>query len=149
MTTQTIAPTTEAEVNSSASFGFSCYVTLADTERIIVELSEQVWDSSLGRYVMSADKKKFQLERLHYRTGRDFDSDEHIAEFDGGIIRGFRKDGALKFRESYIPRHQYKDVLAQIPDHYHEYARVAFDVEMAELKQQVETTIKNGLKIND
>ena len=149
MTTQTIAPTTEAEVNSSTSFGFSCYITLADTERIIVELSEQVWDSSRGRYVLSADKKKFQLERLHYRTGRDFDNDEQVAEFDGGIIRGFRKDGALKFRESYIPRHQYKDVLAQIPDHYHEYARVAFDVEMEQLRQRVATTIKNGLKIND
>lgn len=149
MATPTIAPTTEAQVSAQSSFGFSCYVTLADTERIIIELSQQVWDSQKGRYVTLPEKLKFQLERLNYCTVRDFDSDEVVAEFDGGLIRGFRKDGALKFRETYIPRHQYKDVLAQIPDHYHDYAKEQFNIKMAELIKKVETTTKNGLKIND
>ena len=40
MTTTTLAPTTEAIVNAQSSFGFSCYVQLAETERILIEMGQ-------------------------------------------------------------------------------------------------------------
>lgn len=142
----TLAPTTKAEVNAQSSFGFSCYVELAETERIIIEVAQQVYDHKVNNWVL-APKEKFQLERLDYRLHRDYDTDEQEAQFDGGIIRGFRKDGALKYRETYIPRHQFAEVLAQIPDHYHDYAKEQFNIKMAKLQEQLTATIKNGLQI--
>lgn len=143
----TLAPTTKAKVNAQSSFGFSCYVELAETERIIIEVAQQVYDHKVNNWVISPTKEKYQLERLDYRVNRDFDSDDKEAQFDGGIIRGFRKDGALRYRETYIPRHQFAEVLAQIPDHYHDYAKEQFNIQMAKLQKQLETTIKNGLQI--
>lgn len=142
----TLAPTTKAKVNAQSSFGFSCYVELAETERIIIEVAQQVYDHKVNNWVL-APKEKFQLERLDYRVNRDFDSDDREAQFDGGIIRGFRKDGALRYRETYIPRHQFAEVLAQIPDHYHDYAKEQFNIKMAKLQEQLTATIKNGLQI--
>lgn len=147
MTTPTLAPTTQAKVNAQSSFGFSCYVELAETERIIIEVAQQVYDSKVNNWVISPTKEKYQLERLDYRVNRDFDTDDKEAQFDGGIIRGFRKDGALRYRETYIPRHQFAEVLAQIPDHYHDYAKEQFNIQMAKLQEQLTATIKNGLQI--
>jgi hypothetical protein len=147
VTTPTLAPTTKAKVNAQSSFGFSCYVELAETERIIIEVAQQVYDSKVNNWVISPTKEKYQLERLDYRANHDYNWGDKEAQFDGGIIRGFRKDGALRYRETYIPRHQFAEVLAQIPDHYHDYAREQFTIKMQELQEQVEITIKNGLQL--
>ena len=141
MSNTTLAPTTKAKVNSNAYFSFTCYVDLAETERIIVELTEKKYDYNLNTYVNSGEKVKYQLEQLTYTE------ENNQVRFYGGTIRGFRKDGALKFRANYVPTYCVKEVLAQIPDHYHDYARQAFDKEMEKLVKRVTTTQQNGVKL--
>ena len=145
MTTTTIAPTTEATVNAQSSFGFSCYVQLAETERIFIEMGQMVYDQNLRKYVLSADKEKYQLEELQYHLG--YGDEANTATFHNAVVRGFRKDGALRYRTTYIPHHAIQEVLKQIPDQYHDYARQAFDEKMAELQKKLDTTIKNGVVI--
>lgn len=142
-----VAPTTEAKVNAQSNFVFSCYVELAEAEQILIEVAEMVYDHNVNNWVSAPIKAKYRLERLDYRACRDYDGDDSLAKFDGGIIRGFRKDGALRYRETYIPRQQFADVLAQIPDHYHDYAREQFAIHMARLQDQINDTTKNGLQI--
>lgn len=146
--TITIAPTTQAKVNTNATHGFSCYTYLADTEKIIIEVSEQVYDPQQKQYVLSTDKTKYQLEELHYHLGYrgNNDNDKEVS-FSTAVVRGFRKDGALRYRTSYLPHHAHAEALAQIPDHYHDYARQAFQVEMAELQKKLAITISKGVVI--
>ena len=144
--TQTIKPTDTATIGGGASFGFSCYTTLAETERIIIEISRVEYNYGLNSYQPTGDKEKYQLERLDYSM--DY-NDKNQVVFNGGIIRGFRKDGALRYRPTYIPHNSrtYKEVLAQIPDHYHDYARNHFAKEMQEILDKVKETQQNGVKL--
>ena len=140
----TLEPTKEAQVNTFADFTFSCEVTLAETQRIIITLniSETLWDSGLGQYVTTIEPKKFQLEKLSYYVNGN-----NQCSFRGGTLRGFRKDGALKYRESYIPTSNISEALQQIPTHYHDYAIKEFNEKMLELSKDISLTIQNGVKL--
>lgn len=141
MSNALLAPTTEASVSGHVGHSLSCYVKLADTEKIIIELKIQEYDKSQGKYVEV--QEKFQLEQLNY--GSDYHSNQ--VRFDGGTIRGFRKDGGLRVRQSWIPTNQLHEAVKQIPDHYHDYARNFFKVEMEKLVKNVLETQSLGVKI--
>ena len=139
--TTTIAPTTETKVSGNTYFSFTCYVDLADTEKILIELSDMEYDQSKGNWVLSSTKQKYQLEQLCYTN------EGNEVKFYGATIRGFRKDGALKFRSTYLPSYNKQEAIQQIPMHYHDYAIKKFNDEMNELLNDVTTTIKNGVTI--
>lgn len=139
MGTIELAPTTKANVSANASFGFSCYVKLSDTEKILVDVTTPTYDNSTLKYV---DKQeKVQLEELHYHN-------EHGSVIlSSMVVRGFRKDGALRFRSNYLAHKNTPSVIKQIPPHYHDYAKEAFKKEMLRLKTELELTIRAGVKI--
>jgi uncharacterized Fe-S cluster-containing radical SAM superfamily protein len=141
----TLEPTKQAIVNARGSYGFNCNTQLADTERILIEITDQVYDHQLNQWVNSPEKVKYQLEELQYRIGYGDNNNEVV--FNNAIIRGFRKDGALRYRASYLPHNAHAEALAQIPDHYHDYARKAFQDEMAKLQNELAITISKGVVI--
>lgn len=139
MGTVELAPTTKATVSANASYGFSCYVKLSDTEKILVDVVTQEYDYTSNQYV---DKQeKMQLEELHYNTW------DKTVTLNSIVVRGFRKDGALRFRSSYVSQRNTASVIKQIPKHYHDYAKEAFKTEMLKLKTELELTIRAGVKI--
>ena len=141
----TLEPTKKALVKVNAGYGFSCYTQLSDTEKILIEITDQVYDYQLNKWVNPPEKVKYQLEELHYHLG--YGDDNHEVLFHNAIIRGFRKDGALRYRTKYLPQSAHAEALTQIPDHYHDYARQAFEVEMAKLQKNLAITITKGVVI--
>jgi hypothetical protein len=136
-----LAPTTQSKVESSGNVSFDCSVELSDTEKIIIYVEVSEYDSKQMKYVEVTEK--FQLEKLSYYTPYN----EHEVKFTGGTIRGFRKDGGLKVRTTWIPVNQRQAVLNQIPDNYHDYARKAFAKKMIDLQQQLNLMTNGGIKL--
>lgn len=137
--TTALAPTTEAKVQSYATFSFGCDVKLSDTEKIIIDVPVTTWDTTTNKYATVTEK--VQLEELHYNN-RD-----EVVSLTTIVYRRFRKDGALRFRTNYLSMALIPQVIAQIPDHYHDYARKEFAKEMKELQDQINKTANNGVKI--
>lgn len=133
------APNTETTVQGNTYLSYSCYVTLADNDRIILELDFYSWNKAKAEWEWVTEKA--QLERLHYR-----DTSEGI-EFAGGVVRRFRKDGALKYREAYIPNDQWAKAISQIPDHYHDIVRIDYPKKLAELKERIIKLETKGLQL--
>ena len=64
--TTALAPTTEAKVQSYATFSFSRDVKLSDTEKIIIDVPVTTWDTTTNKYATVTEK--VQLEELHYNN---------------------------------------------------------------------------------
>lgn len=135
----TVEPTLKSQVQSHASFGFSCQVKLSDNEKMLISIDTREYDHATRNYVSKTEK--VQLEELHYHTWNE------VVTLSSVVARGFRKDGALRFRTCYVSSNNMPSVLLQIPAHYHDYAKEAFKKKMAELEQNLQKTIKNGIQL--
>ena len=147
--TTTLAPSTETKVNVSNTLSFYCYTTLSDTEQIILEIEETEYKTVNGQYtqVPTGVVNKYRLEVLIY-TGYSDGMKDGI-HLDRIVVRGFRKDGGLKFRETsfYGQAPVMNKVMPQIPDSYHDYARQAWAKEAIELQKKLTNMTTIGVQV--
>lgn len=120
---------------------FNCNVQLADSDRILIEAEVMEFDSQKGQWVQV--KRKFRLEELIYHN--DSNARNHT-RLSGIKVRGFRKDGALKARTQTIYRFN-DELLAQIPDHFHDPARKMFLEAMNNLLTEIREALNKGVQI--
>lgn len=141
MTTLKIQETTK--VNTSGNLSFYCYVTLKDSEQIIIDIQEKEWSG--GTYQLTGVTKKARLEQICYQSGCEDTPNVYLYSLE---VRGFRKDKGLRYRTDrvYSPD---QSVIDQIPAEYHNYARVAFVNKVAELQQQLTTMTNGGIQIGN
>lgn len=129
-------------VNANGNLSFYCYVTLKDSEQILIDVEVKEWTN--GRCQGTGVFKKFRLENLCYQSsGRNNDETVSLHSLE---VRGFRKDKGLRYRTERLFRLD-KEMIDQIPDHYHNYAREAFVKEAVKLQQQLTTMTNEGVKI--
>jgi hypothetical protein len=139
------APSTDTSVESSSGISMSCYVELSETEQIIIEIDEwdYNWNSATNGWQKTGTKKKVRLERLDYQLNYE---DKESFVLNNLKVRGYRKDGGLRFRDEWF--HQIdKEVLAQIPDSYHDYARKSFAEQVVKLQQELTAITNNGVSL--
>ena len=148
-----IAPTTETKVKTSSTISFYCYVTLSESEQIIVtkEVSDGNWIN--GVYVASGTKitEKYRLEALIYAGHGEPSQFNTGVYLDRIIVRGFTKEGALRYRDTtfYCNSPALSQVIPQIPDNYHDYARKAFAERAIKLQEQLSNLTNQGVKIGN
>jgi len=144
----------ETQLNINGSLSFSCSVTLSDTEQLIlsIEETEGQWVNGNYKMVKTGETNKYRLEGLYY--GKSYSYSEYSPSEEGAIqlssltIRGFRKDGHLRYRnETLYTASITKEVIEQIPDSYHNYAREAFAKEMVKLQVELTDMTNKGVKI--
>lgn len=121
-------------------------VELEGTEQIVVNTFDydQQYNQSTKDWVwVKKEPMKFVLKQLDYSL--DYDQ----FSLDKVIVVGFRKDKKLRARHNWIyPRNpQFLDIVAQIPDHFHDKARAKFAEAIKHMKVKVETIERNGVKI--
>lgn len=137
------------KIDTDSRISFSCDVELSDTQQIIIDVPEVEWDYTINKYKRTGGIKKYRLEEIQYGIAWGEDNKEQVI-LDNIKVRGFRKDGGLRFRDEtlwHLTDDMRKEVMAQIPDEYHDYAREEFASEMAKLQQLLTTITNNGVKI--
>jgi len=136
---------TETKVNAGSNLSFYCYVTLKDSEQILIDLEETEWTRVNGNFtqVSTGVLKKVRLEGLNYQANND----DEVVLYSLGV-RGFKKDGGLRFRDE-VTYYLTQKTIEQIPDSYHEYARKAFTEQMWELTGQLNHMMNKGVKIGN
>ena len=146
MTTATAVLTKTAKVEVSSSVYFNCYITLSELEQKTIEIEdfEYVYSNGTSTLNPTGVKRKVRLEKLIY--GKDNWNNDSQVKLESIVVRGYRKDGAIRFRDEHL-RYITKEVLEQIPDSYHDYARQAFDKHSKELQAHITEMINNGLEI--
>jgi hypothetical protein len=137
---------TETKVNLSSNLSVNCYVTLADTEQIIISIEETegVWSNTTYTLKKTGVISKYRLERLVYQTG--YGNHEGEVSLHAIQVRGFKKDGGLRYRDTQFYNLD-KETLDQIPDKYHNYAREAFAKEVVKLQTRLTNLINKGVKV--
>jgi hypothetical protein len=139
---------TETAVNENGSLGFYCSVALSDKEQIIIAVEETEGQWVNGNYTMvkTGEVNKYRLESLYY--GKSYEQGDNGIYLSSLTIRGFRKDGHLRFRsETLYTARLTKEVIEQIPDEYHNYAREAFAKSMVELQEELINMTNKGVQI--
>jgi len=130
----------ETKVNVSGNLTFYCYVTLKDSEQIIIDIEGTEWRN--GSYQSTGVIKKFRLEKITYQNYSRTDHD--LVNLYSIEVRGFRKDKGLRYRtDTFHSPSQL--VIDQIPDHYHNYAREAFVKEVVTLQERLTTMTNKGV----
>jgi hypothetical protein len=131
---------------SSNSISFYCTTILSDEEQIILKAEKLNGNWVNGAYVVTptGEQQDYRLEEIIYRGYGD-----EPARIDGLVVRGFRKDGGLKFRTTQLyGKSPLSDrLIPQIPDHYHSHARAEFDKHMKLLQEQLTNLTNKGLEI--
>ena len=140
MTTLEIVKETKSE--GSTHLAFYCHTTLSDSQQIIIEIEGQDWGSN--GYKKNGVFSSYRLEKLNYQVG--YAKDNEGVKLYSIVVRGFRKDKGLKFRETQVYNLD-QSVLDQIPDEYHDYARNEFAKGMAELQEELTDLTNKGLQI--
>lgn len=137
---------TETAVNKNGSLGFYCSTTLSDNEQLIlsVEEMEGKWVNNEYTMVKTGEINKYRLESLYY--GRGYTSGDNGVHLSSLTVRGFRKDGHLRYRSQTLHRLT-KEVIEQIPDSYHNYAREEFAKSMIELQEELIAMTNKGVQI--
>ena len=136
----------KTKINTSSNLSFHSYITLKDSEQILIDMEEKDYQTVNGNYtkVKTGVIKKVRLEELIYQS----DYADGIVKLYAIEVRGFKKDMGLRYRSD---RHYDLDqeVIDQIPDKYHNYAREAFAKEVTELQQRLTTMTNEGVKIGN
>ena len=132
----------DTKVNANGNLSFYCYVTLKDSEQILIDIEEREWTN--GNYQGTGVFKKVRLEELCYQSSSR--SNDEVVSIYSLEVRGFRKDKGLRYRTERVYSLDQKTI-DQIPDHYHNYAREAFAKTVTELQQQLTTMTNEGVKI--
>ena len=134
----------ETTVNASTSLTFSCYVRLKDNEQILIDIEEyglQMVNGNLS-HIPTGVIKKVRLEELNYQSSFNMSGVALYAL----QVRGFKKDGGLRFRSEMAYRLDQKTI-DQIPDEYHNYARGVFAERMIQLQKELTTMTNKGVQI--
>jgi hypothetical protein len=138
----TLITKTESDVRVWGGVSFSISVHLADLEQIVIDVPVYEWRGGQNNLIGT---EKGRLEALHYDFKRDVDEPMRLSHI---IVRGFRQDKRLKARTNHLYRVT-NEVIAQIPDEYHDYARKAFAEKISSNRQELLTMEANGLEIKE
>lgn len=138
--TTTLEVKEDTKVSASSNLSFYCYVTLKDSEQILIDLEETAWTN--GSNQKTGVIKKVRLEKLTYQSGYQ----DSVVSLYALEVRGFRKDKGLRFRSDMVYSLDQK-VIDQIPNDYHNYAVEAFNKEVKELQDQLTHMTNQGVKI--
>ena len=146
-----LIPDTDTQVNASGGLNYYCHTKLSDSQQILLDIEEVEYEWVNGQYTgkKTGVIKKYRLEQLDYQTNHN-DSGGYNAVLSSLVIRGFTKDNRLRFREQRLYWHSItKEVIAQIPDEYHNYAREHFNKITTELTTQLQDLINKGVQIGN
>ena len=141
MTTTLIAETTSH--TSHLGISFSIDTRLSDYDQIVIDvphLEYQMINTSWAR--VNTGNVKFRLERIRYSLAGNTLA---VCSIEG---RGFTKSGSLRVRETNFWTKDliaYPEILAQIPDHYHDKAKELFLQGSKELVENANAISANGL----
>lgn len=140
--TTTINTTTTSNT-TYLGISFSINTTLSDYDQIVIDVPHLEHQLVNGRWSkVNTGNVKFRLERLRYDL-----TDEAFAlsSIEG---RGFTKSGSLRVRETNFWSQDLisnPEILAQIPDHYHDKAKELFLTNAKELVEKANAISANGL----
>jgi hypothetical protein len=122
---------------------FSITTTLSDYEQIVISVPTLEYKNVNTRWTrVNTGNKDFRLEKLHYSLEGETVS---LSSIEG---RGFTKAGTLKVRDLYFYSKdliEYPEILAQIPDHFHDQAKAKFIEGVKEVVQKANAISANGL----
>jgi hypothetical protein len=130
----------ETTTRTWGSVNFSISVHLADLEQIVIDVPVTEWRNGTNTVVGT---EKARLEAFHYSFKRDCDEPMVLSHI---IVRGFRQDKKLKARNTHL-YNVTDEVLAQIPDEYHNHARKAFAEQIEKSRNELLQIEANGLVI--
>jgi hypothetical protein len=141
MTTTLIAETTSH--TSHLGISFSIDTRLSDYDQIVIDVPHLEYQMlSTGWSRVNTGNVKFRVERIRYSlTNETF----ALCSIEG---RGFTKSGSLRVRETNFWTKDliaYPEILAQIPDHYHDKAKELFLQGSKELVENANAISANGL----
>lgn len=136
----TLSMREETKVSAGRNLSFYCHIVLKDSEQILIDIEEREWVN--GSYKSTGNTRRVRLEQLSYQSR----SNDGIASLYSLEVRGFKKDKGLRFRSDMV-HHFTKEVIDQIPDEYHNYAREAFAKEVIKLQEELTTMTNGGIQI--
>jgi hypothetical protein len=140
--TTTLQEQTETDIRHLSN-SFAITTTLSDYEQIVIvvpALEYQMVNTSWSR--VNTGNQDFRLEKLHYNLQNNVVS---LSSIEG---RGFTKAGTLRVRDLYFYTKDllaYPEILAQIPDHFHDQAKARFIEGAKELLENATAISANGL----
>lgn len=121
---------------------------LEDTQQLLIEFHNYTTQYSNGNWVHTKqDKKKAILHQIQYQ----FDNETSEFGIECFVVQGFRKDKKIRARKewinvsSYTPKELIEEIVAQIPDNYHDKARQAFAQMTDTLQKRLTNTINKGV----
>ena len=130
----------ETTTRTWGSVDFTISVHLSDLEQIVIDVPVYEWRGGQNTLIAT---ERARLEAFHYSFKRDCDEPMVISHI---IVRGFRQDKRLKARNTHL-YYVTDEVLAQIPDEYHNYARKAFAEHIEKSRKDLLQIEANGLVI--
>jgi hypothetical protein len=142
--TTTLQTTTQAEITHSG-IGLSITTYLSDFDKIVIDvpiLKYSYQNGVWGRHNMGTEK--WRVEAIRYNLS-NYDTQCSIDGIEG---RGFTKAKTLRVRDEAIwgkTLIEYPEILAQIPDHFHEQAKAQFLIGANELLAKATSVLNNGL----
>lgn len=134
----------EPQVTSLITLDYD--VDLEGTDQIVVDTFnyEQQYSNSIQNWTYTKKEPiKVVLKELKY----ELDDDQFCLERI--VVVGFRKDKKLRARQEWLWKSnpQFQDIVAQIPDHFHDKARAKFAEVIQHMKNKIELVERNGVKI--
>lgn len=124
-------------------------VVLDDLQQILVDTFNYSYQWNNGTTTLTKQEPiKLVLKELNY----SYDNETNQFELNGITCVGFRKDNKIRARQSYLWKsrsfdQQFNDVAQQIPDHFHDRARVAFQEMTQQLQDELTQLTMNGVKV--
>lgn len=138
-------------LDHSYRFQMSYEYQLEDTKQILIEYHNYTTQHNNGNWVhVKQDKKKAILTEIHYQ----YETETNEFSIEYFVIQGFRKDKKIRARKEWVnaqsnwtPKELIQEILAQIPDNYHDQARQAFAQMTDTLQKRLTDTINKGVVI--
>jgi hypothetical protein len=149
MTSITKEQVTSETVTRYQGISFAIETTLSDYDQIVIDVPvfQGGYNTTTGNWqsVPTGETVKFRLEKLEYNLVNRKDNSVGIYSLYG---RGFTKANNLRVQGHGYNNEQITDeILAQIPDHYHDKAKEQFLLTAKELTEQMNTINANGLSL--
>jgi hypothetical protein len=147
MITKELETTTTTTKWQGITFGIE--TILSDYDQIVIDVPvfQSGYNSTTGHWqvVATSETRKFRLEKLEYSLVNRQNNSVGIHSLYG---RGFTKANTLRVQgTSFYNENITDEILAQIPDHYHDKAKEQFLLTAKELTEQMNQINANGLSL--
>lgn len=149
MTSITQEKATSETVTRYQGIRFAIETILSDYDQIVIDVPvfQNGYNSTTKNWevVATGETRKFRLEKIKYSLVNENNDSVGIHTLQG---RGFTKANTLRVQSSsFYNDHITDEILAQIPNHYHDKAKEQFLLTAKELTEQMNTINANGLSL--